>query len=269
MLYNFLIVMEMISFGVLLFFAILYLTEKLFVNKQTKILKKTQPYAVDEEKNITPTKATKEIFNFLNDPELRANNSISTVPNLNPVEEGNWSDYRRIRSANHIMTYREQGAVPMEFYELTGDYAILLSGAKKILLKQLTLKPQEAIELQDQRQAAVDKNDGIIEMFRGYSWRIVGAFGENINPNAGEAKCSYFQTLSKINNTSDDLLNSDLPMSILNGNKYDYYDMQAMNTDAKAPESQQILYALYIGGTWYCYVGRLLQEEEIEKMYIT
>jgi len=268
MFYYLLIGFEILTGAAVLFLGGWYLWEK-FISPaiQLKRIKKVSSFS--DNNNLTPQMAKREILNFLGEPTVQAGDTIHNIPRLNPMGD-DWIGDDVIVSANYILTYRPQGAIPMEFYELWKKRAILVSGEKKILFRQVDLKPQDAIELEDERKNAIEKADGKIEDFKGYEWRIIGAFGTNMNPLPNEKKCSYFQNVSVTDNRRDETgLNSVLPKNVLNGSQYDYFDLQAINTDNSALENQQILYAFYIGGTWYCYMGRILNDIELSNMFIS
>jgi len=242
------------------------MTSKQVKHIQTKKrLAKTPVYVAADESEKLPVKTqpkevARQILSFLDKPDVEAGDMITNVPCLEPSVEG-WDAPRQVISVSDIMTYRPQGAVAMKLYELTGQYALWDTGQSKFLMRPTTLSPRDATDLEKQRQAAIDKDDGIVEEYKGYAWDIVGAFGTNTTHKSGEKKCSYLRASSVSGN-----IKSSLDPALLDGEEHDYYDMQAVNQTEKTPTNTQIMLAFYCHGDWYCYLGRKLEQAELSAM---
>lgn len=209
----------------------------------------------------TIKQATQQITRFLGKPDIEAGDIILGVPCLNPKEEG-WDESRVVTSCSNIMTYRPQGSVMMKLYELTNKYTIWDTGKSTFLMKLCNLSPREALDLEKERQAAIDRDDGVVEDFRGYAWDIVGAFGTNTTYKPGQRKCSYMEV------TSSSKIRTSLDKGLLDNKAHDYYDMQAVNQASGADANNQIMLAFYVHGDWYCYLGRKLKSAELAAMKI-
>ncbi|OQA03052.1 MAG: TIM-barrel signal transduction protein [bacterium ADurb.Bin400] len=52
-------------------------------------------------------------------------------------------------------------------------------------------------------------------------------------------------------------------IGLFDGQMHDYYDMRAL-----CPDTEQYLLYFYSGGRWHCYIGRILNEDEANRMQI-
>ncbi|MGV3719457.1 MAG: hypothetical protein ACO1SX_00995 [Actinomycetota bacterium] len=205
--------------------------------------------------------AARRNLQFLGLPSVEAGQTVTNVPTFDPANEGGWERTREVVTAARAVAYTQQGVEPVELVELSGGYLLAACAGKCLLLRRYTLSAPEETELQRQRQEAVDSNDPVIPSFAGYAWHIRCAFGKNISRKPGERACSYIQVLSRhprLGQADGPL--SILPGNILDGQTHDYYDVRARN------DAGTVLYGFYVGGSWACYLGRVLEDTEAAAM---
>lgn len=210
---------------------------------------------------VSPKEAAQRNLRLLGLPSVDAGGHVINVPCFNPDQEGQWETNREVVATARVKAFTRQGADPLDMIELTGGYIIVGCGGKTLLLKSHNLTSRGERELEEQRQAAVDRDDGVIEDFEGHVWRISGAYGSNVTRQPGERACSYIQALSVHPRLGEPGLKSTLPPNLLDGEEHDYYDLRARNED-----TGEILYFFYAGGKWNCYIGRLLTGVESNQM---
>ena len=213
------------------------------------------------EERVAPREAARRNLEFLGLPSVEAGDHVTDVPTFDPGREGSWEKTREVITSARAVAYTQQGAEPVEIIELSGGYLLVACAGKALILRKYALSAPEEGELQRQRQEAVDRGDPVMESFAGHSWEIRSALGKNMNPRPGERACSFIQVLSRHPELEKpDGPRSILPAYIMDGNLHDYYDVRARN------EKGGILYGFYVGGAWNCYLGRVLDEPEAERM---
>ena len=141
------------------------------------------------------------------------------------------------------------------------------AGGKGLIMTRHNLTSAQERELEQQREDAVHRKDGVIEEFEGYRWDILGAFGKNVTRKRGERDCSFIQVLT----AHPALGRADGPRSVLPPSLFkkrsgeyvahDYYDMRARREDGALS-----MFYFFIDGKWGCYIGRVLNDSEISQM---
>lgn len=213
-----------------------------------------------EEEILAEKMAAKHNLELFGVPDLEAGSNLVHVPCINPQKEG-WDDNRIVISTSRIFGYSRSGKITSELIELNSGYILLATGNKVSILKKYNLTQTEEKELENQRKDAVTKGDGIIESFLGQEWAIKKAYGDNNNQRPGEKKCSYMQVLTLHPDLGNGTYRSILPPELCDYKEHDYYDMRAIGGD-----DGKLLYFFYAAGSWTCYIGRFLLDEEISQM---
>jgi len=217
---------------------------------------------LEPEEAIDPQEARQRNLKFLGVPSVQAGSHILYVPSFSgQKDDPDWVEDQEVMTTARAVVYTKQGTVPADLTELSNGYLLVATGNQKLLLKKHDLTTRDTDELEKQRQDAVDSADKTIESFAGHKWNIVGAFGTNYNPKPGERECSYVQVLSVHPNMGEPGFSTVLPTNLLDGKEHDYYDLRARNLD-----TGEILYDFYAGGSWSCFIGRPLTEDEITIM---
>ena len=215
---------------------------------------------VDTEEQ-TPQEMAQANLKFLGVPAVGAGRQVFNVPCIDPNREGNWQKDREVLTTSHIGAYNQHGEeMPMQFMELGDGYAVLTKGNKVFLLQNVPLSTPQEEQLETERREVVQTADTGIRNFLGVDWTIKGAMGDNKNTSAGGRKCSYVQVLTTHPELGQSGRVSNLPPNLFDRKVHDYYDLQALSADGQA------LFAFYAGGSWNCYVGRILTEEERHNM---
>lgn len=198
---------------------------------------------------------------FLGLPSVHATQTVMNVPVMSPEQEGDWIKNRKVVTAARIISRLKQGETPGDLIELEGGYALFASNGKVKIMTKLNLTSSEETLLEKERKEAVEKNDPEIPNFQGVPWRIVSACGEHKPRFAGDKKCSTIQVLSVHSKLGEAGLMSFLPTNLLEMREEDYYDMRA-----KEVNGERAMIFMYAGGTWTCFMGRGLTDEESRQL---
>lgn len=223
-------------------------------------LAKVPAYQSDEDGSVTPAVAAKQRLKFMGVPSVDAGQHLMNVPAFNPEKAQRWDNDLEVLTTMKVMAYTKQGADPLDFIELSGGYVLVACAGKELIFTRHNLTGAEADDLQDERQAAVDRGDGMMT-FEGHEWRITGAYGSHANPKPGERSQSYLQVLTVHSRLGEPGFTSILPPALLDLQEHDYFDLRARQVDG-----DQILFAFYAGGAWACFIGRVLEETEADQI---
>jgi len=198
---------------------------------------------------------------FAGVPDSEAGDVLLGVPSLNPEKEGSWETNQPILTTSRIMQLTEDGPVDLELLELMANgYVLLVKGSKVFLLKRYNLTARQERYLQEQRQDAADRHDGVIEDFLGKPWTIKMATGDTFTPDVGPAH-STIQVLSTHPRLGEEGFLTVLPPEVMDGEPHNYYDLEAVADDGN------VLVAFYCKGGWTCMIGRLLKPEEVQEIH--
>ena len=129
---------------------------------------------------------------FLQIPDVEAGSVIYSVPNLNPLAEGEWQQDQPVLTTSRIKMLTKNGDRTMELIELMGGYALLATGNHVLLLKRYNLTGSQESYLEGQRKDVVGNDDEVIENFLGREWQIKMAAGDN----GPGTPCSKIQVLT-------------------------------------------------------------------------
>ena len=201
--------------------------------------------------------AQKASLAFLGLSSVHAGHHIMNVPTIDPEREEGWEKRRMVITASRITALLRQGAVPGDFVELDGGYALFASNGKTFLLQKHNLTTAEEAQLEQERKEAVEKNDPIIPNFQGAKWRIGTACGSHTPRDSRDGKQSTIQVLSSHPKLGQDGTISCLPSNLLDNHPHDYYDMRV-----RSVEGDRVMLFFFAGGTWACFMGRELGVQE-------
>lgn len=201
--------------------------------------------------------AQRESLKFLGLPSVHAGHHIMNVPTIDPEREEGWEKRRMVLTASRITALLRQGAVPGDFVELDGGYALFASNGKTFLFQKHNLTTAEETQLEQERKEAVEQNDPIIENFQGVKWRIGTACGSHTPRQSSDGRQSTIQVLSSHPKLGQDGTISCLPPNLLDNQPHDYYDMRV-----REMEGGRVMLFFFAGGAWSCFMGRELGAQE-------
>lgn len=201
--------------------------------------------------------AQRESLKFLGLPSVHAGHHIMNVPTIDPEREEGWEKRRMVLTASRVTALLRQGAVPGDFVELDGGYALFASNGKTFLFQKHNLTTAEETQLEQERKEAVEQNDPIIENFQGVKWRIGMACGSHTPRHASDGTQSTIQVLSSHPKLGQDGVVSCLPSNLLDNQPHSYYDMRV-----REAEGNGVMLFFFAGGAWSCFMGRELSSQE-------
>ena len=222
-------------------------------NKE-KNLRRTGTHQFEDEKEGT----FRQSLEVLGVPDVRPGSVLLGLPVLG---SSTVTDRLVVRSLSRIFTYPSQGAKVMDFLELTGgaaELALLSTGKNLLYLARRRLSSREAELLERERQQAVDRGDGDVPELFGFHWTIKWAWGTNTDHQMGEGRDSTFEVLSFDRELGSELFSE----RMLSGGASSYFDVAMFNDDEPEDSSLSKLYAFYVDGEWFCYLGKLLTDTE-------
>lgn len=203
----------------------------------------------------------RENLKFAGVPDSEAGDVLYNVPRLDPEAEGGWEANQPIVTTSRIIQLTKDGPVDLELLELMANgYVLLVKGPKVFLLKRYKPTASQERYLQEQRQDAADKHDGVIEDFLGKPWTIKMATGDSFTKGVGPAH-STIEVLSTHPRLGEEGLLTVLPPEVMDRKPHNYYDLEAVADDG------QVLVAFYCKGGWVCLIGRQLDQDEIGSLH--
>lgn len=179
-----------------------------------------------------------------------AGKTLANLPTLDPEKEG-WEQRREVVTTCVI----EAEGEPVEFIELDADYALLAARGRVYLLRVHRLDGAEEKEIENQRKDACTRGDGVIESYLGTSWSIKAAYGEV------QGRPSTIRVTGVDPRIRGGGIRSALSSELLRTDTSKYFDLRAVaNNDGR------YLYAFWADGRWHCWIGRELEQAEIDRI---
>ena len=225
-------------------------------------LNRVRPY--DRDTTHDPQAAESANLKFLGVAAVHAGNILSHVPSLEP-KKAIWDDNQVVLSTARLTAYSPYGRDVADLIELGHGYLVMSRRKKVLVLKEYPLTTTEAAHIQREFQEAVDKSGptpGYIESFAGNRWEIGSALGKNISPKSGERACGSIQVLSIHPDLGQaDKISMFPPTLLEDKQEHDCYDLRA-----HCEATGQVLLAFYTAGSWACYIGRELEQTEVDEM---
>lgn len=181
---------------------------------------------------------------------LAVGKALVNLPTLDPEKEG-WEQRREVVTTCAI----EAEGEPVSFFELDADYALLAARGRVYLLRLRRLDGAEEREIENQRKDACTRGDGVIESYLGTSWAIKAAYGEV------RGRPSTIRVTGVDPSVREGGLRSALSSELVRTGTSKYFDLRAVaNNDGR------YLYAFWAGGRWHCWIGRELEQAEIDRI---